>query len=111
MIQIPISNLPSQTLSINLDGNVYDIDIHACRDNDIPGTGIVAFDIAINNTVIVTGQRALPDFPIIPARYLENGNFLVETMNDEYPDWRQFGITQNLIYVSQSELDTIRAIA
>jgi uncharacterized protein DUF6983 len=109
MIQIPITNIPNQSLSISLDGNVYDISIHACRDNGVPGTGIVAFDVTINNTVIITGIRALPDFPIIPARYLENGNFLVTTMNNEYPDWRQFGITQSLVYVSQSELTSIRA--
>jgi hypothetical protein len=111
MIQIPLVNIPNQSLSINLAGNLYDIRIHACRDNGEYGTGIMAVSIAINNVVVVTGQRALPDFPIIPARYLENGNFLIQTMNDDYPDWRQFGITQNLIFASQAELDTFRASA
>jgi hypothetical protein len=111
MMTIPITNIPNQTLSINLDGNIYDISISATNDIGLLQSGIVAFDVVINNVVIVTGMRALPDFPIIPSRYLENGNFLVSTMGDEYPDWRQFGITQSLIYVSQSELDTIRANA
>ena len=111
MIQVPIANIPNQSFSINLSGNTYDINIHACRDNDLPGTGIVAFDVTINNAVIVTGIRALPDFPIIPSQYLENGNFIVQTMNDEYPDWRQFGITQFLIFASEAELQTIRAAA
>lgn len=108
MIVIPLSNIPNQSLSINLEGNQYDIRAHACDDNSSFGTGVVAFDITRNNEIIVTGIRALPDFPLIPARYLEDGNFLIQTMNDEYPDWRQFGITQNLIYASQDELNTIR---
>ena len=107
MIQIPISNIPNQSLSINLAGiNTILIFMRAAT-TDVPGTGIVAFDVSINNVVIVTGIRALPDFPIIPSQYLENGNFLVETMNDEYPDWRQFGITQFLIFASEVELQTI----
>lgn len=103
MIDIPIANIPNQTLTINLDNNQYDLSIQAIDDN-----GLVAVDLTINGTVIVTGIRALPDFPIIPSRYLENGNFIIETMNDDYPDWRQFGITQNLIYASQTELTDIR---
>lgn len=109
MIQIPITNIPNQSFSISLDGNQFDIRIHACRDNGQYGTGIVAFDIVINNTVTVTGMRGVPSCPLIPYEYLENGNFVVETMNDEYPDWRQFGITQYLIYASQSELQALRA--
>ena len=109
MIQIPLANIPNQSLSARLAGNQYDIRIHACRDNPQFGTGIVAFDIIRDNVVIVTGARAVPGFPLIPARYLENGNFIVITMNDDYPDWRQFGITQQLVFASESELETIRA--
>ncbi len=108
MIQIPITNIANQSLSIRLAGNQYDITIHACRDNGEYGTGIVAFDIVRDNVVIVTGNRAVPGFPLIPARYLENGNFIVLSMDDEYPDWRQFGITQQLIFASETELETIR---
>lgn len=109
MINIPISAIPSQSLSVNLDGNLYDLRIHACDDNGTPGTEIMAVDLTINNVVIVTGVRALSDFPIIPAQYLENGNFIISTMNDDYPDWRQFGVTQSLIYASQAEIDALRA--
>jgi hypothetical protein len=108
MIVIPLTNIPNQSLSLTLNGSDYIINVHGTRD-DGPGTGIATFDIIRNDVAIVTGARALPDFPLIPARYLEDGNFIVETMNDEYPDWRQFGITQNLVYASQDELVAIRA--
>lgn len=111
MIQIPLAAIANQSLSINLEGVQYDINVHACRDNNIPGTGIVAFDIIRDSVPIVTGIRAIAGFPILPAKYLEDGNFIVVTANEEYPDWRQFGVTQNLVFVSQTELDTLRATA
>src|ERR1043165_4013325 len=107
MIQVPISNIPNQSLSINLDNNQYDLNIHATNDNPDGSTGIMAVDITINNTIILTGMRAVPGFPLIPYQYLVNGNFTFITMNDDYPDWRQFGITQYLIFASNSELETI----
>lgn len=109
MIQIPLQAIPNQSLSLRLDGNQYDLRVHACRDNSQFGTGVMAFDIIRDNVVIVTGARATPGFPLIPARYLENGNFIVITMNGAYPDWRQFGITQQLVFASETELETIRA--
>lgn len=111
MIIVPTSAIPNQSLSINLDGNVYDVRIRACNDSGIPGNVVMAFDIAINGTEIVTGTRAVPDFPLIPYGYLENGNFVLATVDGDYADWREFGITQNLVYVSQAELDAIRAAA
>lgn len=108
MIQIPITNIPNQSLSLRLSNSQYDIRIHSCKDNPELGTGIMAFDIVRNNIPIVTGMRAVPGFPLIPAQYLEDGNFIVLTMNDEYPAWRQFGITQQLVYASETELETIR---
>lgn len=109
MQQIPITNIPNQSFSISLDNNQYDIRIHSAHDDNEPGTGIVTFDITINNAIILTGIRAVAGFPIIPSAYLENGNFIVVTMNDDYPDWRQFGLTQALIYASQAELNAIQA--
>jgi len=109
MIQIPITNIPNQSFSITLDDSQYDIRIHATSDRNIPGNGIMAVTIIRNGVTIVSGMRALPDYPIIPYAYLEDGNFFITTMNDEYPDWRQFGNTQYLIFASQAELIAARA--
>lgn len=109
MIQIPIINVPNQSLSIQLDGDQYDISIHATKDNPDGSTGIMCVDIERNNNVIILGSRAVFGYPLIPYEYLVStfGNFTFVTQNDEYPDWRQFGITQYLIYASNDEINEI----
>lgn len=107
MIQIPIQSIPNQSLSLQLDNNLYDINIQSTIDNPDGSSGICAIDISINNVVIVTGVRAVAGYPIIASLYQQNGNFQFVTMNDEYPDWRQFGVTQYFIYISQDELNII----
>lgn len=107
MIQIPVVNIPNQTLSIQLDGNLYDISIHATQDNEDGTTGIMAVDISINNSLIISGVRAVSNFLLIPYQYLVNGNFGFVTSNDDYPDWRKFGISQYLVYISNDELEEI----
>jgi hypothetical protein len=111
MIQIPLQNIPNQSLSIQLNDNQFDLNFHATQDNLDGTSGVISVDIIINNIVIVTGVRAVYGFPLIESHYLENGNFVFITQNDDYPDWRQFGITQFLIYASESELEIIYANA
>ncbi len=111
MIQIPLQNISNQSLSIQLDDNQYDLNFHATQDNLDGTSGVTGVDIVINNNVIVSGVRAVYGFPLIESHYLENGNFIFITQNDDYPDWRQFGITHFLIYTSQEELEIIYANA
>jgi hypothetical protein len=111
MIQIPLQNIANQSLSIQLDENQFDLNFHATQDNIDGSSGVTGVDIVMNNVVIVSGMRAVFGTFLIPYIYLENGNFAFVTQNDDYPDWRQFGITQFLIYASQSELETIYANA
>lgn len=109
MLDVPISNIPNQSFSINLDGSLYDINIQSTKGTSVDGTIVMAFDIVRDGTPVVTGARAVPGSFLIPAAYLENGNFFVYTMDDQYPDWQQFGITQQLIFIPQAELEAIRA--
>ena len=101
MLNIPLQAIPNQSFSVQIDNNTYDLSIYDCGN-------IMAVDIAINNTIIVTGSRAVPLNFLLPYRYLENGNFLITSLDDEYPDWRRFGLDQFLIFASQAELNVIR---
>jgi len=65
-------------------------------------------DIIRDNSPVILGIFVVPEFPLIPYRYLEEGNFIFITANQEYPDYRQFGTTQFLFYATQEELDAYR---
>lgn len=105
MINIPLQTIANQSLNIVLDQNNYNIRLHACEDTNSLVYGITAVDIIRNNIVIVSGMRAVAGTPLIPYSYLESGNFIFVTQNDEYPNWNYFGINQYLIYASQAELN------
>ena len=98
---IPLQAIPNQSLTVQIDNISYDIRVHLC-------SNVMAFDITIAGVLVIQGMRAVSGFPIIPAVYLENGNFVVLTQNDDYPYYDQFGITQFLYYASQAELEAIR---
>lgn len=101
MLTIPLQAVPNQSFSLQINNNNYDLVVRDCGN-------VMAVDVAINNVVIVIGVRAVPRNFILPYRYLENGNFLITSMDDEYPDWRKFGLEQFMIFASQAELNALR---
>lgn len=97
---VPLEQLPNQSLSINVDGNRWDLRIKVA-------TNSMVIDISLNDQVIILGQRITVGWPVIPYDYLATeGNFIFLTENEEMPDWNMFGITQQLLYVSPGELVT-----
>lgn len=101
MQEIALQAIANQTLAVTLDNRIYNITLKEAA-------GIMAADIVRDNVPIVTGQRVVAGFPIIPYPYLEEGNFIILTANDDLPDYTQFSTTQTLIYASQAELEVIR---
>ena len=62
-------------------------------------------DVYRNDAALLLGQRIAVGTPIIPYQYLQGaGNFILLVDNEELPDWRQFGVTQQLLYVEPGEL-------
>lgn len=104
MLLIPVATVPNQSFSIVLDGNQYDMSLYVINN-------VSAIDIKRNNVDILLGSRIVPNSPVIPYRYLENGNFVFITENGDYPIYTQYGITQFLFYFSQTELNELRAVS
>jgi len=94
---IPLAALPNQNFSVQLGNDFYDISINQTRNT-------VCMTIYRNNVLIISGQRLVAGFAVIPYAYLESGNFFLLTENDDLPDYQKFGVTQYLIYVGVVEL-------
>lgn len=98
---VPIQAIPNQQFSITLGGAFYDITIAEAR-------GIMAASITRNNVVILEGIRMVAGSPVIPARYQEDGNFMMITTGFELPHYTGFGVRQFLVYFSVAELEALR---
>ena len=101
MLEIPLASIPYQAFSVNIDSVRYDFRIFLA-------TNVMCCDLAINGIQILSSSRLIADGFIIPYQYLENGNFLITTLDDSLPYYDQFNTTQFLTYLSQTELQTLR---
>lgn len=104
MREISIQAIPNQTLSVVLDQILFDIYIR------LLSNGIMTATIYANSELLIENTRVVPGIGIIPYRYLEQGNFALLTLNDDLPDYNQFGITQSLIYATEKELEALRGV-
>lgn len=101
MRTIPLSATPNQVFSVRLDDQRLVVRI---KEAD----GVMVADVDRNEVRLLSAVRVLAGEPIIPYRYLENGNFIVLTLDEELPDWRKFGATQTLVYLTAAEVDALR---
>lgn len=97
MLQIAIQNLPNQEFSVFI-GN-YNYDLRFMTFNQL-----TFCDIYRDNQVIALGVRCMPNQKLIPYEYMERGgNFFFHCINNDYPTFEQFGITQFLRYATTAE--------
>lgn len=104
MIDIGLAALPNQSLTVQLDERLFDIQLREAN-------GVMAITIVRDEITLVSALRITAGTPLLPYRYQEEGNFLLTVENDALPYWDQFGITQFLIYLTPAELETYRAAA
>ncbi len=98
MISIPLAAIPNQSLSIQLDTRRYEITLKAAEN-------IMAITIKRNEILLVQGKRCTPHVLLLPSYQEDNaGNFVFETKDGDYPDYRKFDSTQSLLYVTAAEL-------
>lgn len=94
---IPLSPIPNQSFSVRLDDTRFVVRLKEAN-------GVMVADVERNSVTILRATRVLAGELIIPYRYMQVGNFLLTTVDDELPDWRQFGGTQSLLYLSPAEV-------
>ena len=95
---IPMEAVPNQELTLNIEGNRWLLRLKVAKSSMIA-------DVYRNDAALLLGQRIAVGTPIIPYQYLQGaGNFILLVDGEELPDWRQFGVTQQLLYVEPGEL-------
>lgn len=102
METIPLEAIPNQRLAYTDGDNRYVILLQDIGD-------AMAYSIEINGVSILNGFEAVSNAPLIPYKYLENGNFVFVTEDNRIPYYTEFGVSQQLVYIPQSELDEQRS--
>lgn len=94
---IPLTAEPNQEFTVRLSDRRFTLRLKEAN-------GVMVADVTIDDLVKLEGTRVLAGEPIIPYAYLEAGNFMVLTDNDALPDYREFGTTQTLVYLTPEEI-------
>lgn len=98
MKQIPLKSFPRQSLSVLLEGSLYELSLKECN-------GIMAVTVVRDGVTIVSNRRAVAGMPIIPSRYLNDGNFVIVTDNDDFPYYTEFEASNVFVWMTNEEID------
>lgn len=101
MMEIELSQTPSQRFSINENEHNFDITLR-----DIGGSMLL--DVVVDGSNVANGLAVLPNQPIIPYPHMAKyGNFILLTDSDDYPTWETIGKGSSLYYVTPEEIQEI----
>ncbi len=98
MIDISLQAVPNQKFSVDADGYTYDVVVRTTDNRTV-------VDVSIDGDYVVRGMRALPFVPLIPYPYLQAGNFVFQTQNDNIPYYTDFGASTSLVYLELVDLN------
>lgn len=96
MREISLQAVPNQKVTVPLDNSSWDIELKSCPQ-------FMEASIWRDGEPVILGQRIVEGGLLIPYRYLAtNGNFFID--GNGQADWREFGRSQNLYYISAGDL-------
>lgn len=99
---ITLQSIPNQEVIVTLNDSRYKIQIKSA-------SGFMTYGIERDGVVIIeNGNRIVNGAPLLPYKYMEEGNFILDIPDSELPDFTKFGSTQFLTYASQEELEAVR---
>ena len=95
---VPLKNIPNQSFYITLNDVDYRIVVRTMQ-------GLTFLSVFVNGVPLFYNQLCTPNAFINPYSYVSiNGKFYFGCLDEEYPNYKQFGITQNLYFLTNSEV-------
>lgn len=99
---IPLARVANQSFTLTLDNVRWGVSVKEAR-------GVMCADVTRDGVTLVRGSRLAAGEAVIPYRYLQTANFIFVTIDDELPAWRQFGVSQTMVYLTADEIAAIES--
>ena len=98
MRSISLQALPNQAFTFSYGGNTWRIRL-------ISAFNRMLVDVYLNDEALILGSPIITNCRIIPYPSMDrDGNFIIDAMPDEDVNWRNFGVSQILYYITPDEL-------
>lgn len=96
---LKIQDIPNQVFTTTIGEDNYRIAIRTIQ-------GLSFMSVWKNDIVLFYNQVCVPNEFVNPYNYLsESGKFYFESLDGEYPNYKQFNVTQFLYFLSADEVE------
>lgn len=103
--ELTLNNLPNQNFTTTINDIDMDITIKLAGEE---GNEIMFFALIVNNEYLCPYVPIFSNQGVLPYPYMVSevgGNFFFVTENGEYPNYKDFGTTCNLYFITEDELN------
>lgn len=101
MMMIPLQNIPNQVFDITLNDVDYRIAVRTIQD-------LTLLSVWENGEVLFYNQLCAPNAFVNPYNYVsKNGKLYFKCLDDEYPNYKLFGNTQQLYFLTADEVENL----
>ena len=98
MYLIELDRIPNQTFTIMLDNVNYRVALRSI-------SGLTYISVWANGDLLFYNQLCTPNAYVNPFNYVsKNGKFYFKSLTGDYPYYTNFGVTQNLYFLTKEEV-------
>lgn len=95
---IEISPIPNQRFEVILNGLLYQVELRTIQD-------LTYMSVWVNDDILFYNQLCTPNNYVNPYNYLSvNGKFYFKAVNGEYPNYKNFGTTSFIYFLTPQEI-------
>jgi len=99
MVKIDLEKIPNQMFDVLIDNVMYRVQLRTIQ-------GLTYMSVWANDELLFNSQLCAPNVFVNPYNYVSSGGkFMFSCIDGEYPNYQNFGNTQELLFYTAEEVD------
>ena len=98
--RIDLANIPNQDFTVEAGGQTYQLKFFTSGD-------VLTVTIIRDNILLFDNIRVVNGTPLIPYRLTATGNFIFIATDEQLPNYKNFGTTQVLYFMTEEEIAAV----